>query len=423
MEQMSELPYHFGIKVRFYPSDQQKAIIKVNTDTSRFVYNQMVADGKELWKLTRVKLPIAQVQARITQLKQRQNVRELSNHFWFLNDPLVDSMTKANAIQSYRSAWNMFRKVHTAGVPTFHRKRAEQHYQTSCIYSGKKRFGLTTGSVRFTDMRHVILPKVGRLRIKGHYRHVLDRDRQGIETRIGTVTITKTASDQYYLSMQLGSTEPFARPLPKKENSQIGIDLNTENFLTDSNGAQVANPRFYRTIQGKLAKAQRKLARKSRRAKKEQRALKTAKNYQQQRLVVARLHEKVANQRRNFLQTLSTILIKNHDLVAAEELRSKNLQKNHALALSISDVGWRTFLTMLEYKAELYGRTVVLINPRNTTQTCHACGFIMGTQGTQKLELKDREWTCPHCGTSHIRDWNAAQNILTKGLAKKAQTA
>ncbi|MEK1315994.1 IS200/IS605 family element transposase accessory protein TnpB, partial [Limosilactobacillus fermentum] len=129
---------------------------------------------------------------------------------------------------------------------------------------------------------------------------------------------------------------------------------------------------------------------------------------------------KVMNQRHNFLQQISTALIKNHDLVVAEELRSKNLLKNRALALSISDVGWRTFLGMLAYKAKLYGRQFITINPRNTTQTCRDCGFVMGTNGTDKLTLDDRNWTCPNCGIHHIRDWNAAKNILDKGIAKLA---
>jgi putative transposase len=147
--------------------------------------------------------------------------------------------------------------------------------------------------------------------------------------------------------------------------------------------------------------------------------LRDSKNYQKQRLLVAKLHQKVRNQRRNFLQNLSTKLIKNHDVIVAEELRSANLLKNHALAMSISDVGWRSFLGMLDYKADLYGRTFVKVNPKNTTQTCHECGFVMGTEDTQKLTLKDRQWTCPKCGAFHIRDHNAAQNILAKGLEKQ----
>ena len=148
--------------------------------------------------------------------------------------------------------------------------------------------------------------------------------------------------------------------------------------------------------------------------------MRNSKNYQQQRLVVAKISAKVADRRRNFLHQLSTTLIKNHDLVVAEELRSKNLLKNHALAMSIADVGWRSFLSMLEYKATLYGHQFVTVNPKNTTQTCHNCGFVMGTEGTDKLTLGDRQWECPKCHVHHIRDHNAAQNILTKGLEQLA---
>ena len=130
----------------------------------------------------------------------------------------------------------------------------------------------------------------------------------------------------------------------KANLGHVGIDLNTDNFLTDSEGNIVPNPRYYRTIKNKLAKAQRKLSRRQRRAKQEHRPLRDSKNYQKQRLLVAKLHAQVMNQRHNFLHQLSTALIKNHDLVVAEELRSRNLLKNHALSQAISDVGWRITL-------------------------------------------------------------------------------
>ena len=115
------------------------------------------------------------------------------------------------------------------------------------------------------------------------------------------------------------------------------------------------------------------------------------------------------------------VLINNHDLIVAENLRSSNLLKNHALAMSVSDVGWRSFLQKLEYKANLYGRIFIAVDPKNTTQMCHKCKFVMGTNNTQKLTLTDRQWTCPQCGTFHIRDHNASLNILDKGLAKLAK--
>ena len=222
------------------------------------------------------------------------------------------------------------------------------------------------------------------------------------------------AAGHYFVSLQIGSEHAFAiKQLATR--SKIGIDLNLDNFLTDSNGQMIDNPRYYRMIKGKLAKEQRVLSRRARRAKKMHRRLSDSRNYQRQRLLVAKLQLKVANQRQNFLHHVSTALIKNHDLVVAEELRSKNMLRNHALAMSIADVGWRTLLGMLTYKADLYGRAFVTINPRNTTQTCSRCGHIM--TGKNKLTLADRKWMCSSCGAFHVRDHNAAQNILAKGLA------
>ncbi len=416
MLSMAELDYHYGLKIRIYPSDQQKQIIKVNSDASRFIYNYMVASNQELYQLRRVKLPIELVQVRIQQLEERQNAKNLSNHYQFLQDPRIDSLTKANAIQNYHKAWYQFRQVHTVGTPKFHRKSYAWKYQTNCQYPKQKVARMTNGTVRFLDAQHVQVPKLGRLRVKGSQQRVLKLDGQQT-IRIGTVTLSKDAEDRFFLSLQLGSDQPFVEPA-QPSLDPIGIDLNTENFLTDSDGHVVANPRYYRTNKAKLAREQRKLSRRQRRAKKEHRSLWTAKNYQKQRRLVARRHAQICRQRNHFLQQQSTTLIKNHGLVVAEELRSKNLLRNHALAMSISDVGWRTFLGMLSYKADLYGTKFVTVNPRNTTQTCSQCRFVMGTQDTEKLTLADRQWRCPRCGTHHIRDHNAARNILVKGQAQ-----
>ena len=416
MKSMAQMKCHYGLKVRIYPSDRQKKIIKINSDASRFIYNEMVAINKELMQLRRVKLPIDIVQDRIKQLTMRQNAKQMSNHYQFLEDKRIDSLTKANAIQNYRKAWNAFRKVHATGVPKFHRKSYHWRYQTNCQYPGQKTALLTNGTVCFLDNSHVKVPKIGLLRVAGSQARILKRI---CETRIGTVTLTKDSADRFFLSMQLASDTPFVN-WPQNTGKQIGIDLNTENFLTTSNGDTVANPRYYRIIKGRLAKAQRILSRRARRAKQEHRPLRTSKNYQKQRLLVAKLHAQVFERRRDFLHNVSTTLIKNHDFVAAEELRSKNMLKNHALAMSIADVGWRTFLGMLAYKAELYHRQFLTVDPKNTTQACHECGFVMGTAGTEKLTLADREWTCPKCHAHHVRDHNAAQNILTKGIIKLA---
>ena len=433
MKRMSSLACHFGIKLRFYPSSKQKKIIKLNYDAQRFVYNSYVGRNRNnyharrcLASRQRQTMPFAfpilndyetklaeTVVANDELLAKSKNIRAA---YGFLRVKEIDSLALANAIQNYRKAWRNYHKI-GHGIPTFHKKSASWSYQTNCQYSGQKEAYLDNGTARFIDDKHVKLPKLGVVRIAGFRKLIKDRLLNHLPTRIGTVTIKKTADDQFYLSLQLGSDIAFVKKLPKTQN-QIGIDLNLDNFLTDSNGVKVANPRFYRKAKKKLAHAQRVLSRRQRRAKQEGRNLRTAKNYQKQRLIVARLHDRIRHQRVDFLQALSTALIKNHDLVVAEELRSKNLLKNHALSQAISDVGWRSFLNMLAYKARLYGKEFLTIDPKYTTQRCHACGNIMGQNGYPKLKLKDREWTCPKCHHYHIRDWNAAINILEKGQNK-----
>ena len=412
MKKMSDLVYHYGLKMRIYPSSQQKKIIDLNGNIARTVYNKMVAIDQELYQLKQIKLPIASILLRIEELEKRKNARNMSNHYPYMQDKNIDSLAKANAIQNYQKAWKMFRKVHRTGTPKFHKKGYRLSYQTNAQYGKSAKMDVYSATVKFLDNKHIKLPKLGRLRVSGSHRRIIDHKK---DIRIGTVTVSKDSADRYFVSMQLGSDTPFVNKLTRT-NLQIGIDLNTENFLTTSEGKVIDNPRYYRMIRGRLAKAQRTLSRRERRAKKEKRSLRNSKNYQKQRRLVAKIHDKIRNQRNNFLNINSTRLINNHDLIVAENLKSKNMLKNHALALSISDVGWRSFLQKLAYKADLYQRTFIVVHPKNTTQTCHDCGFIMGSGNTEKLTLKDREWTCPACQTHHIRDVNAAKNILSKGL-------
>lgn len=431
----TRLPFMMGLKLVMYPNHHQERVAWKNLNASRFIYNQLLANSwvdsaikrnklnqqypipAEYWRYKTTK------QGKGTLLKASQirptglaRIKGNPRYPW-LDDSDLDSDMFTNTEINYKNAWKMFHKVHTVGIPKFKRKsRPVQSYSTSNHYSSSQvnaKGGLPSlynGSIHFTaDSQHLQLPKLGLVKVK---------PTRSLPTnamiRIATVTIKHHPSGKWFVALLLTSDKPFNAQLPRA-NSEVGIDLNTDNFLTDNNGQTIKNPRYYRTIKKRLAKEQRILSRRYRRAKKEHRSLRNSKNYQKQKLIVARLHEKVRNQRINFLHQVSTALIKNHDLVVAEDLKSKNILKNHALAMSISDVGWRTLLTLLEYKAPKYGRTFIEINPAYTTQTCNRCGFRMGTNGTQKLTLKDRTWTCPCCDTFHVRDQNAAQNILAKG--------
>ena len=468
MKSMNNLEYHYGIKMRIYPDYHQRQLIELNGNISRTVYNKLVGIDKELYQLKKTKhhddyfklidyliehkhvnyefskflvdhryvsnktikqaktkhcyayvgnSDLSVNQQRINQLESRKNMRNLSNHYQYMQNSGIDSLTKANAGQNYQKAWKMYLNLYGSGTPMFHKKSYVVKYQTNCQYGKNDEMNLFNGTVHFLDKKHIKLPKLGRLRVSGsHYRKFLNRD----DVRIGTITIQRDNTNRYYVSMQLGSDNPFVGQA-KLTNQQIGIDLNTENFLTTSNGDMIDNPRYYKRKLKRLKSLQHVLSRKQRRAEKEHRKLRESKNYQKQRLLVANLQKHIANQRLAFINRTVAELVNNHDLLVAEQLQSKNMLKNHALAQSISDAGWRLFLQKLQVKGQLLNKQVILVSPRNTTQKCSVCGYLCGSDERQsKLTLRERKWTCPVCHTKHVRDVNAAINILNKGLEQIA---
>lgn len=309
----------------------------------------------------------------------------------------VDSLALANVQQNLRAAYSKFFKQ-GAGFPKFKKKGIKDSYTTN---NQKGSVAVTKNTVK--------LPKIGHIKVKIH---------QSVNGLIKSATISRTPSGKYYVSLLI---ETIVNELPKT-HSNIGIDLGLTDFIVLSDGSKVANPKFLSKLQAKLAREQKILAKRRAAAKADQRKLSESRNYQKQRIKVAKVYEQITNSRKDFLHKLSFNLIKNHDVIAIEDLNIKGMVKNRKLAKAISDSSWSAFTTMLTYKADWYGKALVKIDRwYPSSKTCSNCDHLLNKA---ELPLSVRTWDCPSCLQKNDRDINASINILNQGLllAKQSKT-
>ncbi|RBR31676.1 IS200/IS605 family element RNA-guided endonuclease TnpB [Enterococcus cecorum] len=367
-------------KFRIYPTEEQEIFFAKTFGCVRKVYNLMLNDRKKAYE--EVKNAPSKKMIFPTPAKYKKE-------FPFLKE--VDSLALANAQLHLDKAYKNFFRNKSVGFPRFKsKKNPVQSYTTNN----------QNGTVALIDSKFIKIPKLKSLvRIKLH------RQPKGM---IKSATISRHASGKYYISLLC---KEEINELPKT-NSAIGIDLGITDFAILSDGQKIDNNRFTSKMEKKLKREQRKLSKRALLAKNKGIPLSEAKNYQKQKRKVARLHEKVMNQRTDFLNKLSTEIIKNHDIICIEDLNVKGMLRNHKLARSISDVSWSSFVAKLQYKADWYGREIIKVDTWfPSSQICSECGHKDG-----KKPLDIREWTCPICYTHHDRDINASINILTEGL-------
>ena len=367
-------------KFRIYPTEEQEIFFAKTFGCVRKVYNLMLNDRKKAYE--EVKNDPSKKMTFPTPAKYKKE-------FPFLKE--VDSLALANAQLHLDKAYKNFFRNKSVGFPRFKsKKNPVQSYTTNN----------QNGTVALIDSKFIKVPKLKSLiRIKLH------RQPKGM---IKSATISHHSSGKYYISLLC---KEEINELPKT-NSAIGIDLGITDFAILSDGQKIDNNRFTSKMEKKLKREQRKLSKRALLAKNKGIPLSEAKNYQKQKRKVARLHEKVMNQRTDFLNKLSTEIIKNHDIICIEDLNVKGMLRNHKLARSISDVSWSSFVAKLQYKADWYGREIIKVDQWfPSSQICSECGHKDG-----KKSLDIREWTCPICHTHHDRDINASINILTEGL-------
>lgn len=369
---------HKSYKFRLYPNKEQEILINKTIGSSRFVFNYFLNLWNEEYKKTGKGLSYNKCAAIIPILKK------LDEYSWLKE---VDSIALQSSVKNLEDSFNRFFKKQNK-APRFKSKKN----QTQC-YTTKN----ISNNIQIQDNK-VKLPKLKMVKFANS---------REINGRILRATISRKASGKYFISLLV---EERIQVL-ESSNSIVGIDLGIKDFAILDDGTVYNNNRYGTKMAKQLVREQRKLSRRYEQAKKEGKKLEDAKNYQKQKIKVAKLHEKVVNQREDFLNKVSTIIVKNHDMICIEDLNTKGMLLNRKLAKSISDVSWSMFVTKLQYKAEWYGKQIIKIDRwYPSSQICSNCGA-----NTGKKTLDIRYWEC-ECGAKHNRDVNAALNIKNEGL-------
>ena len=377
-----------GIKLRLYPNTKQRDQLTQMFGNGRFVWNQMLAMAKERYRNN----PSSKF---VNEYGMNYLLKQLKQEYSFLKDSDSSSLqvSNYNLDQSFKMLFK-----HQGGYPRF-----KSRHSAKQSYTGKAVFHILA-------KRRVQLPKLGSIRTSK------TSQLEGLKIKRYTVTLDPTG--RYYLSLMVD--DPNIQPL-EPTGAVVGIDMGVADLAITSDDykyhkfeanwyEQQAN-----NWQSKFSKRKHQAIVQARQwnhnHKDIKQELEDYSNWQRARQQKARYQAKVANKRKDYLHKITTELVRSYDVIVIEDLKAKNLLKNHHLAKSITNNSWYLFREMLEYKCKWYGKKLVVVSPNYTSQICSNCGF---HSGPKPLEI--REWTCPQCGIHHDRDINASINILNRGL-------
>lgn len=366
-----------GLEVRLYPSKEQRVLIDRTLGGCRFVYNHILSLKKELWEDYK--------------LSFNPKLKSFKEEWNFLTK--VPSQALANSYMDCMTAFNNFfnslkgKSKAVQRFPKFHKKGQKDSFRIAATKTSKGY------DIRIEDIEHIKVPKLGSIKFKNY---------NGIDwskIHIYNITIKKTSTNKYFASLCV-ETEELEYIEPKFD--VCGFDLGIKDFAIFDSGEVIENPKYYRKTEYRIKKTQKQLSK----------CKKFSKNYKKVNLKLAKLHEKIKNQRKDFQHKWSRKIVNENQVIVSEDLNVKGMLKNHKLAKSIQDASFGSFCNMIAYKANEQNRKYVKIGTfYPSSKLCHCCGFKY-----KGLKLEERFWTCPDCGTYLDRDENAAINILNEGL-------
>lgn len=352
-------------KFRLYPTTEQKTMIAKHIGSCRFVFNWALELKIKSYQEEGKSFSRYDINKMIPELKKE--------HEWLKesNSQSLQAMTK-----NVENAFTKFFRE-KAGFPNFKSKK-----------NPVQSFEIPQHYIVDFDQNIIKLPKIGEIKA------VLHRNFEG---KLRTATVSRTSTGKYFISILVDDEKDLPEKQTFTENNTVGVDVGIKDFAVLSNGEKIDNPKYLKNSLQRLKVVQKQLSKKVKGSNNRKKAIKR----------LAKIHEKVTNQRTDFQHKVSSRLISENQAIAFETLKVENMVQNHCLAQAISDASWSSFITKMEYKAEWYGKTILRIGQfEPSTKLCNVCGY-----HNKDITLKIREWVCPKCKTEHDRDINAAINI------------